>query len=339
MSAIAVRGLGIVSPAGWGLAAFRQALQQNTPLPATELSAPGRSPFRVRAVPPPTPRPAFLAHPRLRRSCSIAQFTVAAALEALGMADGLQKPDFTRLGIIYCTMAGCVNYSRRFYDETLRDPATASPLVFPETVFNSPASHLAAVLGATSVNDTLVGDPGTYLQALALGADWLERGVVDGCLVVAAEELDWILAEAARSFSRRTVLGAGAAAVYLVPAEDNRPAVHLQVVTESYAFAHPQSRLSASRRMRAELAGCGRSTGLLCDGLQGVDAVDQEEAEVWRDWTGPRLSPKRLLGESFMVSSAWQCVAGIDAVDRGLYPCATISVVGCNQQAIGAIFA
>ena len=52
-----------------------------------------------------------------------------------------------RLGIVACTMAGSVAYSRRFYEEVLREPATASPLVFPETVFNAPASHLAAYLG------------------------------------------------------------------------------------------------------------------------------------------------------------------------------------------------
>ena len=70
-------------------------------------------------------------------------------------------------------MSGSVNYSRRFYDETLKDPATASPLVFPETVFNAPASHLAALLGTTAINYTLVGDPGTFLQGIALAADWL----------------------------------------------------------------------------------------------------------------------------------------------------------------------
>jgi len=38
------------------------------------------------------------------------------------------------------------------YDETLRDPTTASPLFFPETVFNAPASHIAALLGTTAIN-------------------------------------------------------------------------------------------------------------------------------------------------------------------------------------------
>ncbi len=62
-------------------------------------------------------------------------------------------------------------YSRRFYEEVLRDPATASPLIFPETVFNAPASHLAAFLGTTAINYTLVGDEGTFLAGTRAGRE------------------------------------------------------------------------------------------------------------------------------------------------------------------------
>src|SRR4029079_3700582 len=117
------------------------------------------------------------------------RYAVVAAVEALG-ADA--APERTgRLGLILCVMSGGVPYSRRVFDEVLKDPPSASPLVFPETVFNAPSSHLATLLGTTAINYTLVGDPGAYLQGVALGADWLQRGRVDGCLVVGAEEIDW----------------------------------------------------------------------------------------------------------------------------------------------------
>ena len=90
-------------------------------------------------------------------------------------------------------LAGLVTYSRRFYEEVLRDPATASPLIFPETVFNAPASHLAAYLGSTAPNCTLVGDDGMFLQGLALAAQWLMEDEIDGCVVIGAEELDWLV--------------------------------------------------------------------------------------------------------------------------------------------------
>ena len=138
-----------------------------------------------------------------------------AALEALGEDAAKVSSRALRLGIIFCAVTGCVNYSRRFYDEVLKDPATASPLIFPETVFNSPASHLAALVGTTAVNYTLVGDPGTFLQGLVLAADWLTDNRVDACLVVGAEEMDSLTANAVRLFERKTTFSDGAGALYL----------------------------------------------------------------------------------------------------------------------------
>ena len=69
MSRIFVSGLGAVSPAGWGVAALRQALASGAPLPTQPLARPGweRS-FQARLVPVSKERPAFLVHPRLRGS-------------------------------------------------------------------------------------------------------------------------------------------------------------------------------------------------------------------------------------------------------------------------------
>lgn len=89
--------------------------------------------------------------------------------------------------------------------------------------------------------------------------------------------------------------------------------------------------------MRAQLP-AGTLTELLCDGLAGVGPYDAAEASAWADWPGARLSIKRLLGES-AAASAWQCVAAADALARRAHTAATVSVVGCNQQAIGARFA
>ena len=374
---ILVQDIGAVSPAGWGVPALREALAKGEPLPAKELARPGWTrPLRVRAVPPPSPRPDFITHPRLRRSSPIAQYAVAAALEALGNDAARAGNGSLRLGIVLCVMTGCVNYSRRFYDETLNDPATASPLVFPETVFNAPASHLAALLGTTAINYTLIGDPGTFLHGLALAADWLLSEHVDGCLVVGAEETDWLTADAYRLFARRIVLSEGAGALYLRRSEQpargasagaserseasgqfpsqersgmvsatssitganpNRPNVQLYCVTSAHLFSCKQSRAQAAKRMRAELP-AGKQKHLLCDGIQSLDNIDVEEREAWQGWPGARLSLKMFLGEGLAAASAWQCVAAIDALRQRQYPAATVSVLGCNQQAIGAHF-
>nr|UXE45809.1 hypothetical protein Hi04_10k_c5218_00022 [uncultured bacterium] len=293
----------------------------------------------VRAVPPPKPRPGFSTHARFRRASPIAQYGMAAALEALGTRTANYTSGSLRLGIIFAAMCGCVNYSNRFYAELLKNPATASPLVFPETVFNSPASHIAALLEAKSANYTLVGDSGVYLQAIALGATWLLEKRVDGCLVVGAEELDWLLSDALYHFSKNAIVAEGAGALYLE--RDNKqisdqPPVLLQQITTPFLFCRMQPRSEAARRARSELGappGC-----LLIDSILGVDRIDNAEAAAWADWSGPRVSPKSILGEAFAASAAWQCVAAVDALNQGAYSTASVSVVGNNQQAIGARF-
>jgi hypothetical protein len=338
LSKVFVRGAGAVSPAGWGVPALREALTQTTPLPFRELPCPCHTkPLKGLGVPPASPKPAFTGHPRLRRTSPIGQYMVAAALEALG-TDAINPSNRSqRLGIVYCAMSGCVNFSRRFYDETLKDPATASPVIFPETVFNAPASHLGALLGTTAINYTLVGDPGTFLLGLALAADWLASGSVDGCLVIGAEELDWLVAEAFDLFDPDGTVSEGAGALYLC--RDSRAAgsIELRAITHPHLFSSKQNRARAARLARSEI-GPGPANSLLCDGVQGVRRLDQDEDAAWSDWRGARLSPKRKCGEGFMAAAAWQCVAAVDALWHGAYDTADVSVVGCNQQAIAARF-
>ena len=328
MSEVVVGGIGCVSPAGWGIKALREALAIDAPCPAHSLQRPGLDkPLRVRQVPTPAERPPCFQHPRLRRSSAITRFAVSAGLEALG------KKEVMRLGIISCVMSGCVQYSRRFYHEVLDHPPAASPLLFPETVFNAPASHLGSVLGNILLNYTLVGDPGTFLQGVALGAGWVAEGRVDGCLVVGAEEADWVTAESFRMFDKGFLLAEGAGALYLRKARQGSE-VALRSVTDSFIYSSNQSRLAAARRMRAQLPG----GDLLVDGTQGLNRQDRPEIQAWDDWKGQRISPKRVLGEGLMAASPWQCVAAVDALQQGRCSSALVSVVGCNQQAIGAQF-
>lgn len=335
---IFVHGVGAVSPAGWGVNALRDALCKDEPLPIKELARPGWShPLRIRTVPPPTARSPFMAHTRLRRSSAITQYAVAAALEALGGDAAKASSGSLRLGIVLCVMTGCVNYSRRFYDEVLKDPVTASPLVFPETVFNAPASHLAALLGTTAINYTLVGDPGTFLQGLGLAAGWLLARRVDGCLIIGAEEMDWLTADAYRLFARKIILSDGAGAIYMRRDASNAPGVQVHSITSPQLFSNYSARVLAARRARAGLPQ-GNSHHLLCDSTQNVPSIDAAELAAWNDWPAARLSPKTVLGEGLAAGSAWQCVAAIDALRQERFAAANVSVVGCNEQCIGAHF-
>jgi hypothetical protein len=156
---------------------------------------------------------------------------------------------------------------------------------------------------------------------------------VDGCLVVGAEEMDWLTTDAFRLFHRRIILGEGAGALYFRREPGPAALIRLEAITEAALFHKGQTRAAAVRRAREEL-GTGGANELLCDGVQGVRRLDRDETEAWQDWSGPRLSPKQILGDGRMAAAAWQCVAAVDALAQGKHPAASISIAGCNQQAI-----
>jgi hypothetical protein len=337
MSRIFVCGLGAVSPAGWNVAALREALDRGEPLPVQPLERPGGDKsLRARLVPAPATRPGFLAHPRLRRTSPITHYTAAAALDAVAGLRAL-RAEKIRLGLVVCQQAGCVHYSCRFFDEVLKDPATASPLLFPETVYAAPASHVAALLENVTLADTLVGDPASFLQGAALGIRWLEENTVDACLVIGVEETNWILADALWHLDRPAVITGGAGAICLSLDPALSTGVALETITDVHSYRASTSRTQAAQAMRKQLP-ASSTVELLCDGLSNSPRTDAAERAAWCDWTGPRVSPKRILGEGLMAGAAWQCVAACDAVAGGKFTAATVSIVGSNQQAIGARF-
>lgn len=330
MSRVFVHGQGAVSPAGWGVTALRACLNNARPLPLQSLARPGwDKPLAVRIVPPPPVRPAFLGHPRLRRASPITHYAVGAALEALGTDADLIRSGGLRLGIVTCTLTGGISYSRRFYEEVMQNPATASPMIFPETVFNSSASHLAAYLGSPAINYTLVGDAGTYLQGLAVAAGWLDNGLADACIVIGAEEPEWSAADALRLFDRRAVHASGAGALYLKALPAAAAPVELAAVTDSFAATRAPDRQEAARQMRAQLP-AGAPGELLCASECGNPA--------WKDWPGELLTPVGILGEAFAAGAAWQCVAVCDAIQQSRCAAGNVSITGQSMQAIAARF-
>ena len=330
MSRIFVHGQGAVSPAGWGVPALRASLENERPLPIQSLRRPGWvKPLPVRLVPPPPVRPAFLAHPRLRRASPTTHYTVGAALEAVGHDADLIRSGGLRLGILTCTMTGAISYSRRFYEEVLQNPATASPMIFPETVFNSASSHLASYLGSSAVNYALVGDAATFLQGLAVAAEWLDNGLAEACVVIGAEEPDWTAADALRLFDRRAVHASGAGALYLKTLRPAAAPVELAAVTDSFAPTRAPDRNEAARKMRAQLP-AGAPDDLLC--------ASERRNPAWNDWTGKVLTPIEILGEAFAAAAAWQCVAACDAIQQSRCVAANVSITGQSWQAIAARF-
>jgi hypothetical protein len=111
--------------------------------------------------------------PRLRRASAISRFAAAAGMAALHDAGLTIDPaDASRTALIFAVANGGVIYTKRFYQDIVASGAnTASPLLFPETVFNASASHLAALLGITGTSYTLVGDGAVGVLALRMAED------------------------------------------------------------------------------------------------------------------------------------------------------------------------
>jgi 3-oxoacyl-[acyl-carrier-protein] synthase II len=131
---------------------------------------------------------------RMRRASPISLFMLAAAQQALAAQPTLRRD---RLGIVAAFNTGVVVPTRRFFEGILKNGQRfASPNVFPETVFNSATSHVAAVLGVAGPCYSLVSDDGAWVGALRVAEVWLANQLVESVLVIGATELDPIAIDA-----------------------------------------------------------------------------------------------------------------------------------------------
>ncbi len=196
---LAIVGMGWVTPLGTCIDSVWERLLQGDEASATTISEEFAdrvySVFRV-----PDSALKGISHPRLRRASAISRFAAAAGLQALASAGlKLESQNAERIALIFATSNGGVCYTKRFYHEIVSTGVqAASPLLFPETVFNAPASHLAAMLGMTGATYTLVGDGAVGLAAITMAEELMANESLDYCLVVGTEEIDWLLCDAYR---------------------------------------------------------------------------------------------------------------------------------------------
>ncbi len=196
---LAIAGMGWVTPLGNGVDAVWERLLRGDEASATPISEQfgDRSYSAFRA---PESALTGLAHPRLRRASVISRFAATAGLDALQAAGvKVNSQNAGRIALIFAISNGGVIYTKRFYRDVVETGAqSASPLLFPETVFNAPASHLAAILGLTGTTYTIVGDGAVGLLAIKMAEDVMTDKSLDYCLIVGTEEVDWLLCDAYR---------------------------------------------------------------------------------------------------------------------------------------------
>jgi len=337
LSAASIVGWGAVSPTGWSAASLYERTLSGVPVETKAAKRDGGAPaVTISEVPLMPQMPAWMKFPRLRRTTTVAKYALHAAIEALGMErfEAVQKGEL-KIGVIFCTMNGCVQFSRRFFAEVLSDPSLASPIFFPETVYNAPSSHLSALLSSTEANYTLVGDSSQFIAGIDLAMQWIEDGLMEGCLVVSAEERDWLSDEALHLFGRSAVAAEGAAAVYLSPTP-TAEAVRVTKMSQAWTYGNTLTPREATTKMKDELK--DEAADLLCDGLgKAAPAIENAEESVWQGWQAKRLSVRKIVGEGFGISSGWQTVLACEAIRSGDHQSVIVASTGLSQQAAGMV--
>lgn len=337
MSRIVVVGSGAVTPVGWGMAPMMEAIDKGLPpevYPLERSTDQGETiTTSVMKVPRLTDRSLLPKSPRLRRASALGKYAAAAMFEALGSERfEAAKAGEVRVAVICTLMNGCVNYSNRFFGEVLTDPSVASPILFPETVYNAPSSHLSAVMNSSAPNDTLVGDGAEWFTGLELATEWLDRGDCDLCVVVATEEMDWLSAEAMGYYDSSMIPSEGSAAVVL-GVEGEGPCLNL--IPDPVSYAEVADPAAAMAELWQELNVDDDLRTIWSDGRNGGC---HSEAVEDLPWNGPRLSVRKVLGEAMGASAALQTVAALEWLRSGRADRAVVTAVGGNEAAGGVVF-
>ena len=347
-----IAGLGWVTPLGAGLEDVWERLGRGDVAEAKVVTNPETGREHVYAPVPPKTVDALGRNPRLRRSSAISYFAVAAGLAAWQNAGLSLTPEAAaRTAIVFAISTGGVIYTRKFYEQIVKQGANAaSPLLFPETVYNAPASHLAAQLGIDGASYTLVSDGTVGLGALKFAEQLLATSDLDRVVVVGSEECDWILCEAYRDWriargpdgSRGALLAEGAAALVLA----REGAIALQSHDGVPVFRQKEAAAGLAR-VYADLIPSGEVDAIIgCAAGAFADAIECR-ALTQRFPKAVRYYPKQSLGESLGASALIQTVVAALTLQHGTLPNASpgtkkidsvlVSALGFNQQAGGAV--
>lgn len=325
MRAVGILGAGAVTPLGPDLPAVWEACARGAAPEPHLLSAPiGHRPLPIFRVDP----ACEVRHPRLRRASPISHFATAAAQAAVDQAGPLPAG---RTALVFAATDGAVIYTRRFYDEVV-SAGSGSPLLFPETVYNAAASHVAAVFGLDGCVLTMVGDAVAGLDALSTAAGLVRSGEADRCLVVGSQEVDWIACEGYRRWGlaagpRRggAVLAELACALIIGPAVPGIP------VLQSVRCAAAPFSGHATRFQEIYQSVAAEPDHVV---LSATQAGSAEHLAAQGQFPLAHLCwPKRALGESFAASALLQIAWAAELVGSRSARSALVSVAGARTAA------
>ncbi len=242
---------------------------------------------------------------RLRRASPLTVFMLEAAQQALGAAGAV---DPSTLGVVAALHLGTIAWTHRFYEGVLKSGQRfASPNLFPETVFNSAASHIAAVIGVAGPCYTVVGDDSAWVTAIAVAACWLANGSAEHVLVIGGEEFDSLELDAYEQarwlrHDGRFVPSEGAGAVLLRRARAD-DAVRVVAVAEGFTYRNAAEARVAAEELFAEFP----DVRDVCRTAEHK-WLAPIEAQIHHDRKLVAPPPGPYRGEAFTASAAWDTI-------------------------------
>jgi len=192
MSDIVITGIGVISAMGTGREAFWESCQKAktgikkvTAFDTSSLNsnvAGWIDDFVPRDHLPPR---------AYRRMSRISRLAVSSSVEALNDSGlNLENMEKERIAVIVGTSYGSSSHVEDFFVSFLKDgPRGAQPFLFPETVPNAPASHMAMFHGITGPNTTFCQNEISAENAILYARNLLLQNIVDVVLVGGADEL------------------------------------------------------------------------------------------------------------------------------------------------------
>jgi len=352
---IAITGIGILSPAGIG----KEGLLQSFAASRSGISEPAGFglPFNgitrlamVRNFSAKDYIPAIKA----RRMSRFSQLGLASAIEAVRDA-GIEVNDSNcyRTAIAVGTGLASTDSTDRFYEGLLREgPEATNPIIFPETVQNIAASHMAMHFVTRGQNITFSHADISSELALMYGTELLKDEQADVVIVSGADELSistvigyasfGVVSNDMRPFDRRRngfVLGEGGATIILERLDDarQRNARVYCTVGSVEITSHPApnvsydaSRVSMKRAIQAALAAAGLSVpGFISACANATPDLDRLEADALGETVGISVpvTAYRSYHGYFPGDGILRIAAAALCMDRGILP----AIAGLDQ--------
>jgi 3-oxoacyl-(acyl-carrier-protein) synthase len=184
---VVITGGGAISPFGAGLGPLVAGVAGGRRLLArAEGACVARVPAGAAAAGPFSPN----AWRRLDLGSRMAVAAAWQALQAAGYPGPAGRPaEDAGIATVLGTMSAGIATLRGFLETLFREgPGSVSPMLFPFTVPNAPASQCSILLGLTGPNLTLCEMEASGLAAIATAADLIRSGVVEGAVAGAVDE-------------------------------------------------------------------------------------------------------------------------------------------------------